>query len=233
MLSEFPDSLFQVSQGTAAQHLSGRRDAGFAHPRLKLARHIVRSWPTDSVLLVNLELCTLHLQKIQVLAEALSFLIFGDGCVASLISAGEVGLAMDKLAFIQNASTRDLIRWNVTDFGFDMLLSGCVPALRGWTLREKRGLLLADGPVELRAVHPGGRSILNALEVSLCLRPDHCRHPATFSTTTAICPRLPSCLSSKSKCDSYMEAKRVMPRRSALVLSRRQCAFIPTSPVDL
>ena len=172
MLSEFPDSLFQVSQGTAAQRLSGRRDAGFAHPRLKLARHIVRSWPTDSVLLVNLELCTLHLQKIQDLAEALSFLIFGDGCVASLISAGEVGLAMDKVAFIQNASTRNLIRWNVTDFGFDMLLSGCVPALRGKTLREKRGLLLADGPVELRAVHPGGRSILNALEVSLCLRPD-------------------------------------------------------------
>lgn len=139
---------------------------------LKLARHIVRSQPDDSVLIVNLELCTLHLQETQDLAEVLSFLIFGDGCAASLISADEVGLAIDEFASIQIPNTKDLITWNVRDLGFDMLLSGRVPAEIGKTLLEKRELLLADGPVELWAVHPGGRSVLDAVEVSLCLRPD-------------------------------------------------------------
>jgi len=139
---------------------------------LKLARHIVRSQPADIVLIVNLELCTLHLQETQDLAEVLSFLIFGDGCAASLISADEVGLAMDEFASIQIPNTRDLITWNVRDLGFDMHLSGRVPAAIGRTLREKRELFMADGPVELWAVHPGGRSILDAVEVSLSLRPD-------------------------------------------------------------
>ena len=34
-----------------------------ALPGLKLARHIVRSQPAARVLMVNLELCTLHLQE--------------------------------------------------------------------------------------------------------------------------------------------------------------------------
>jgi alpha-pyrone synthase len=139
---------------------------------LKLARHIVRSQPDDSVLIVNLELCTLHLQETQNLAEVLSFLIFGDGCAASLISADEAGLAMDEFASIQIANTRDLITWNVRDLGFDMHLSGRVPAEIGKTLRDMRELFLADGPVELWAVHPGGRSVLDSVEQSLCLRPD-------------------------------------------------------------
>ncbi len=59
---------------------------------LKLARHIVRSQPQGSVLIVNLELCTLHLQETQNIAEMLSFLIFGDGCSASLVSSDATGL---------------------------------------------------------------------------------------------------------------------------------------------
>ena len=47
---------------------------------LKLARHIVRSEPSARVLIVNLELCTLHLQETADLEQMLSFLLFGDGC---------------------------------------------------------------------------------------------------------------------------------------------------------
>lgn len=139
---------------------------------LKLARHIVRSQPEDSVLIVNLELCTLHLQETQDLGEVLSFLIFGDGCAASLISARACGFAMDEFASVQINNTRDLIRWNVRDLGFDMLLSGRIPAEIGKTLRDRRELFSADGPVELWAVHPGGRSVLDSIEESLCLKPD-------------------------------------------------------------
>ena len=58
---------------------------------LKLARHIVRSEPSSKVAILNLELCTLHLQESDDLEQLLSFLIFADGCSASLVSAKPVG----------------------------------------------------------------------------------------------------------------------------------------------
>ena len=142
---------------------------------LKLARHIVRSEPGESVLLVNLELCTLHLQETQDLGEVLSFLIFGDGCAASLISSHASGFAMDQFSSVQIDNTRDLITWNVRDLGFDMLLSGRVPAEIGRTLRDTRDLFLSEGKVDLWAVHPGGRSVLDSVEEILCLLPSQLR----------------------------------------------------------
>ena len=54
---------------------------------LKSAHHIVRSEPDASVLVLNLELCTLHFQETHELEQVLSFLVFADGCAASLVSA--------------------------------------------------------------------------------------------------------------------------------------------------
>ena len=59
---------------------------------LKLARHIVRSEASARVLIVNLELCTLHLQDTTDLEQMLSFLLFGDGCAACIVSADPVGV---------------------------------------------------------------------------------------------------------------------------------------------
>jgi hypothetical protein len=42
---------------------------------LRLARHIVRSEPEASVLMINLELCSLHFQETQNLESVLSFLL--------------------------------------------------------------------------------------------------------------------------------------------------------------
>ena len=49
---------------------------------LKLARHIVRSEPQARVLVLNLELCSLHLQETLNLAQMLCFLLFADGCAS-------------------------------------------------------------------------------------------------------------------------------------------------------
>src|SRR5215469_6659391 len=54
---------------------------------LKLARHLVRSDPASLALILNLELCTLHFHETQDLNEAASFVLFGDGCAASLVGA--------------------------------------------------------------------------------------------------------------------------------------------------
>ena len=136
---------------------------------LKQARHIVRSQPADSVLVINLEICTLHLQQSQDLGEVLSFLVFGDGCAASLVSARECGVELVSFRAIRLENTADLITWNIGDQGFDMVLSGQVPAAVGQALEAHRDDFLRDGSVTLWAVHPGGRSVLDAVEEALAL----------------------------------------------------------------
>ncbi len=138
---------------------------------LKLARHIVRSDPNAGVLMVNLELCTLHFQETQELEQVLSFLVFADGAAASLITAREQGLALDSFKAVMVPETRELITWKIRALGFDMLLSGRVPGELGRALHEGELMAQRDG-IELWAVHPGGRSILDAVEKGLELPVD-------------------------------------------------------------
>ncbi len=77
---------------------------------------------------MNLEVCSLHLQETQDLEQILSFLLFADGCAACLISADQVGLAMDSFLALNIPKTSYLITWRIRDCGFDMQLSGQVPA---------------------------------------------------------------------------------------------------------
>jgi alpha-pyrone synthase len=139
---------------------------------LKLARHIVRSEPDASVLVINLELCSLHFQETQNLESVLSFLLFGDGCAVSLIRAGDQGLAIDGFRAITIPGTRDLIRWSIGDAGFDMELSGRVPGELRSMLRGCANQINADQNVELWAIHPGGRSVLDAVQAGLELQAD-------------------------------------------------------------
>ena len=142
---------------------------------LKQARHIVRSQPGERVLILNLEICTLHLQESQDLSEVLSFLIFGDGCAASLVGSEPAGLEMTGFRAIRLPDTPDLITWHIGDQGFDMVLSGQVPLSVGQALQQHRADLLGDGDISLWAVHPGGRSVLDAVEDALSLPADALR----------------------------------------------------------
>jgi alpha-pyrone synthase len=141
---------------------------------LKVARHIVRSEPRARVLTVNLELCTLHLHETTEMEEMLSFLLFGDGCAAALVSADPKGVAIEAFHAALVPQTESLIRWHIRDQGFDMLLSGAVPdAIRG-ALSEARADILggcAVSEIDLWAVHPGGRTVLDAVELAFALRP--------------------------------------------------------------
>ncbi len=134
---------------------------------LKSARHIVRSEPDATVLILNLELCTLHFQETQELEKMLSFLLFADGCAACLVSAQKKGLAIDSFLAMTIPQTSGLITWRIGGLGFDMHLSGDVPGKIGRALQES-GYEITHGQdpqsIELWAVHPGGRSILDAVE---------------------------------------------------------------------
>lgn len=142
---------------------------------LKLARHTVRSEPRARVLVVNLELCSVHFQQTASVEQLLAFMVFGDGCAASLVSADPIGLAMDRFHAVVVPNTRELITWKIRDVGFDMFLSGQVPAAISRGLESVAGTVLDGARIEaidLWAVHPGGRSVLDAVEHGLGLDPE-------------------------------------------------------------
>ena len=141
---------------------------------LKVAHHIVRSEPAARVLMVNVELCSLHLHKTDNLEEILSYLIFSDGCAASLITADVSGFAIDSFRAVTIPNTRDLITWDIGDSGFEMVLSGQVPGAILESLRTVTGDILSGVPsqdIALWGIHPGGRSVLDAVERAFGLLP--------------------------------------------------------------
>ncbi len=134
---------------------------------LKLARHIVRSAPDSRVLIVSVELCTLHLQESERIEQLLSFLLFGDGCAAAIVSAEPHGFSLDSFHAELAQDTSDQITWNIGDSGFEMILSGKVPATIADALRGGSERILAghaSKEFHMWAVHPGGRSVLDAVE---------------------------------------------------------------------
>lgn len=145
---------------------------------LKLARHIVRSDSHAKVLIVNLELCTLHLQPSGSLEDMLSFLIFSDGCAASIISAEPQGLELQHFRSTVIPDSADLITWRVGDMGFDMNLSGQVPPTIATALPDELDAMLGDctrADIRHWAVHPGGRTVLDAVSEGAQLHEEQLR----------------------------------------------------------
>ncbi len=142
---------------------------------LKAARHIVRSEPEAKVLLLSLELCSLHMQQSKDMEQLLAFTVFADGCAAYLVTAEPVGFALDSFVAVNLAGTDQLITWRIGEQGFDMHLSGQVPGQLRQGLAEA-GKRITHGrepsSIDLWAVHPGGRTILDATEQGLALSPD-------------------------------------------------------------
>jgi alpha-pyrone synthase len=141
---------------------------------LKLARHIVRSEPGARVLILNLELCTLHLQETFSIAQLLCFLLFADGCAASLVTAEPKGIALDSFHAVLVPNSSELMAWNIRDVGFDMVLSGKVPHAIRNALRAGVHDIIGSAPlsaIDLWAVHPGGHTILDAVERAFKLPP--------------------------------------------------------------
>ena len=127
----------------------------------------MRSAPTAKVVVLNLELCTLHLKETDDLQEILSFLIFADGCAASLVSADPVGLKIESFHAAIMPDSNDQITWRIGQDGFDMRLLGEVPRTIGAQIPHILPAILngtKPDDVLYWAVHPGGRSVLDAVQ---------------------------------------------------------------------
>jgi predicted naringenin-chalcone synthase len=143
---------------------------------LRSARHIVRSDPAARVLVVTVELSTLHLQDSDEVEPLLAMLQFGDGAAAALVSGEPGGFAIERPFSSALPDSGELIRWAITDRGFAMHLSGEVPArisaaLADATFVQSLGVERPSA-IDAWAVHAGGRSILDAVEQALSLPPD-------------------------------------------------------------
>jgi predicted naringenin-chalcone synthase len=173
---------FQIMRAACLPDSTHRTIIGFmgcfaAVNALKLADQIVRAEFSARVLVVNLELCTLHLQEVfQDVPKMLSFLLFADGASAALVTAEDNGIALGRFQVAVIPRSHDLITWRIGDSGFEMHLSGQAPGrIRRW-LPEHGPALMPDEPPVLWAVHAGGRSILDAVQQGLRLAPDALRY---------------------------------------------------------
>jgi predicted naringenin-chalcone synthase len=141
---------------------------------LKLARHIVRSEPDARVLVLNIELCTLHLRETTDLEEMLGFLLFADGCAACLVTAEPQGVALDSFRAVLVPDAKELITWHIRDSGFEMFLSPRVPGVIRRAIKASAGEILsgeAPSSIDLWAVHPGGTSVIDAVQRAFGIGP--------------------------------------------------------------
>src|SRR3546814_9554305 len=80
---------------------------------LRTARHIVRSEPGAVVLVVSVELSTLHLSLADEPEPLLAMLQFSDGAAAGIVSAAAGGLELGEGRSLALDDSEELIRWDI------------------------------------------------------------------------------------------------------------------------
>lgn len=141
---------------------------------MRTAAHLARSEPQARVLVVSAELCSLHLQPTDRLESLMAMAQFADGAAAALVTAEGPGLALGQGLSLTLEDSQHLITWTIGNTGFAMELSGEVPARLAEALSDAEVQLTVTGEASVEAIegwaiHPGGRSILDAVERSLSL----------------------------------------------------------------
>jgi predicted naringenin-chalcone synthase len=149
-------------------------------PALKLASQIVAAKPSSKVLIVCLELCTLHLQMKPDQDVLLSGCVFADGAGSCIVSGEQPAGAHFELkgmhGHIAPEGEADMA-WTIGDEGFDMVLSSYIPDIIAANIGSIVDQTLKNSSVKRDeisywAIHPGGRSILDKAEKSLSLSQD-------------------------------------------------------------
>jgi predicted naringenin-chalcone synthase len=160
-----------------------------ALPALALARDTCLAHPEAVVLVVAVELCTLHLQFTDDPDDLVAGAIFADGGAGALVSARHPASPTPHLVLEMGDFHGDLVpegeadmAWTLGDQGFRMRLSSYVPELLGAHLSPvveallRRSGLTRD-QVGWWAVHPGGRAIVDRIQEVLAL-PDRSLVPS-------------------------------------------------------
>jgi len=148
-----------------------------AFPALRMATQYCQANPDAVVLVMCLELCSLHLQINGSEDTILANSLFSDGAGAVLVSARppQAGLATYRIDDFDSAlipSGKDAMAWSIGDLGFDISLSSYVPKIIGAGINDLLQPLLTRNELTIQdidrwAVHPGGKSIVDKVKASL------------------------------------------------------------------
>ncbi|MEL6534277.1 MAG: type III polyketide synthase [Bacteroidota bacterium] len=154
-----------------------------AFPAMKVADAFCKADPKAKVLVVCVELCSLHFQQATDEDTLLAMALFGDGAAALLVEAADDQPRLEIEAFHSGLAPegRNDMAWKIGDLGFEMKLSSYVPKVIESGIAPLTQSLMQALDMELSqvnhfAIHPGGRSILQAIESQLEISPEQNHH---------------------------------------------------------
>lgn len=161
---------------TVERSLIGFMGCAAAFNALRLAAQIVQARPEARVLVVCVELCTLHIQAGYNPVDLVVASLFADGAGACLVGAptgrGDHFLIDAFYTALKPDSTEEMV-WKIGDHGFTLHLSPEIPRHLGEVAPEALATLLDGRPrPSFWAIHPGGRGIVDRLAELLELQPD-------------------------------------------------------------
>jgi predicted naringenin-chalcone synthase len=177
-----PGPDFDLIQGLELPDTTERYNLGFmgcyaAFPAMRMAEQFCQARPDAVVLVVCLELCSLHLQFHEEPDSLLANSLFADGAAALLVSArkpaaGRPSLSMQSFSSALATEGAGDMAWEIGDHGFDIRLSTYVPGIIAGNIKSIVQNILEPSPWSLAdigtwAVHPGGRSIVDKVETAL------------------------------------------------------------------
>ena len=135
-----------------------------------LAQELILHQQHAKVLIVSVELCTLHIQPSTEREALFGASFFGDGASACIV--GHCPSDSQSAVFQLGASRTVLLPdcaeemvWEVGNYGFDLYLSTKIPKLIGQFVPLQVEQLLGNHmKPSLWAIHPGGKGIIDVLE---------------------------------------------------------------------
>lgn len=142
---------------------------------LKMANDICLANTEAKVLVVCIELCSIHFQEDLNIDNLVANSLFADGAAAAIISNKAQGFKLRKFyTEVYPDGQRDMA-WAVTAKGFLMKLSAYIPSLIEKAMapllsKALEHANLTKAEITHYAIHPGGRKILEAVQNSLELQ---------------------------------------------------------------
>jgi alkylresorcinol/alkylpyrone synthase len=143
------------------------------------AADYVRAFPDQIAVALSVELCSLTWQRGDLsVANLISAGLFGDGAAAAVVAGSRTGLEGPEIIATRSIfypNTEDAMGWNISEKGFEIVLSPSVPHVIEQHLRSDVEAFLEDHHLGLKDVsswiiHTGGPKILEAVEKSLQLQ---------------------------------------------------------------
>jgi alpha-pyrone synthase len=162
---------------TVSRTMIGFMGCHAAFNGLRTAHAICQSDHQAKVLLVCVELCSLHFQVADTLENTIINAIFSDGAAAAILTSSPFSQSEGKLAYTDGYSllidnTEELMNWTIGDTGFLMGLSPKVPDVVVSHLPDYLKTFLnqhhlTTNDLDFWAIHPGGRKIIEKIQ-SVC-----------------------------------------------------------------